>query len=144
MQNPIIISFLFADKVFREMETGKVHIAGTFNQLASNRFPMVHPQFYIYLAITEMSAGQRSVSLEFRYIETGLKIMAVEQNVQSRGPIDVLELNMCFNSVQFEREGNVELVLKIDDREAMTRMLKIKKVTPPTPPSGNPINEPNS
>jgi hypothetical protein len=134
MQNPIIISFLLADKVFREMETGKVHIAGTFNQLSAARFPMTHPQFYIYLAITEMATGQRSVSLEFRYIETGLKIMAVEQNVQSRGPIDVLELNMCFNSLQFERDGNVEMVLKIDDREAMTRMLRVKKVDmPPNP-----------
>ena len=138
MQNPIIISFLFADKVFREMETGKVHIAGTFNQLSSFRFPMVHPQFYIYISMTELGTGQRSISLEFRYLETGFKIMAIEQHVQSRGPIDVIEVNMCFNNIQFERDGNVECVLKVDDREAMTRVLRVKKIDgPQNPPSGS-------
>jgi hypothetical protein len=136
MQNPIIISFLFADKVFREMETGKVHIAGTFNQLSSLRFPMVHPQFYIYMSMTELGTGQRNVSLEFRYLETGLKIMAIEQHVHSRGPLDVIEVNMCFNNIQFESEGNVECALKVDDREAMTRVLRVKKIdAPQNPPS---------
>jgi hypothetical protein len=130
MQNPIIVAFLLADKVFREMETGKVHIAGTFNQLSSTTFPMVHPHFFLYLAITELTEGQRNVGLQLRYLETGLKVLSVEQPIQSRGPLDVIEINLCFNSVRFASEGNIECLLTVDGCDAMTRMLKLKKVEP--------------
>ena len=60
MNTPIVVAFLLADKVFREMETGKVHVAGTFNQLATTKFPMIHPQFFVYLALTEVPAGSKA------------------------------------------------------------------------------------
>jgi hypothetical protein len=113
------------------METGKVHVAGTFNQLSSIRFPMVHPQFYLYLAMTELTEGQRKVGLNLHYLETGQKVLHVEQNIQSRGPLDVIEMNLCFNSIKFAEEGNIECTLSVDDEEAMTRVLKIRKVEPP-------------
>ena len=131
MQNPIVIAFLLADKVFREMETGKVHVAGTFNQLATVQFPMVHPQFFVYLALTEMQTCNKTLGMKFQYIETGEKIIDIKQTVSSRSPLDVIEVNMCFNTVKFSREGSVELTLSINDEILMTRALRIRKVDPP-------------
>lgn len=130
MQTPIVMAFLLADKVFREMETGKVHVAGTFNQLSAFSFPMVHGQFFVYLCITECAVGERQLKLGLRYIETGSRILEVFQSITSRGPIDPIEVNLCFNNIRFEQEGNVELVLWLDDAEVMTRTLRIRKVDP--------------
>ena len=131
MQTPIVIAFLLADKVFREMETGKVHIAGTFNQLATLQFPMIHPQFFVYLAITELPTGSKNMGMTFQYIETGEKVLDIKQSISSRSPLDVIEVNMCFNTVKFSQEGNVELTLSVDDQNLMTRVLRIRKVDPP-------------
>jgi len=138
MNPPIVIAFLLADKVFREMETGKVHVAGTFNQLATTKFPMVHPQFFVYLAMTEVPAGTKNLGMSFQFIETGEKILEVKQPVTSRSPLDVIEVNMCFNAVNFSQEGNVELTLSFDDKDLMTRVLRVRKVEPPKHPGAPP------
>jgi len=125
------MAFLLADKVFREMETGKVHIAGTFNQLSTLRFPMLHPQFYIYLCMNDLDSGEHVLKLEFRYLETGLRVMDLQQPVKSRGPLDAIEVNMCFNSIRFEQEGTVEISLEVDGQAVANRSLRIRKVVPP-------------
>jgi hypothetical protein len=131
MRAPIVMAFLLADKVFREMETGKVHIAGTFNQLSSLRFPMLHPQFYIYLCMNDLDEGDHKLKLEFRYLETGLRVMDIEQPVKSRGPLDAIEVNMCFNNIRFEQEGSVEISLELDGQAVANRSLRIRKIVQP-------------
>lgn len=122
------------------METGKVHVAGTFNQLATLQFPMVHPQFFVYLALTEVPAGNKTLGMKFQYIETGEKVLDIKQTVSSRSPLDVIEVNMCFNTVKFSQEGNVELTLFVDDQPLMTRVLRIRKVDPQQFPNQPPPN----
>lgn len=131
MRPPTVMAFLLADKVFREMETGKVHIAGTFNQLSTLRFPMMHPQFYIYLCMNDLDAGDHKLKLEFRYLETGLRVMDLEQPVKSRGPLDAIEVNMCFNNIRFEQEGSVEISLEVDGHAVANRSLRIRKIVTP-------------
>ena len=127
MSKPLLIAFLLADKVFREMETGKVHVAGTFNQLSATRFPMVHPQVYVYLALTDLKAGKRILDIEMHYIESGEKVVKVSQPMESPGPLEVIEFNLCFNHLSFRQPGNVELILSCDDEIVATRMLKIRE-----------------
>jgi hypothetical protein len=128
MDKPILLSFLLADKVFREMETGKVHIAGTFNQLSAMTFPMVHPQFFTYIAISALKPGAHKMGMQLNYLDTGEKLLQVEQEFNSPGPLDVIEMNMCFNQMVFKREGDVELILEINGNIMQTRKLMLKKI----------------
>jgi hypothetical protein len=128
MESPIILSFLLADKVFREMETGKVHIAGTFNQLSAFSYPMVHPQFFSYIAVTALKAGKHQLGMELSYFESGEKLLKVDQEIKSGGPLEVIEMNMCFNQIMFKNHGNVELVLKLNNEIMQTRKLILKKI----------------
>lgn len=128
MHIPVLMAFLLADKVFREMETGKVHIAGTFNQLASLNFPMVHPQFYVYLALTDLREGLHKIALDIRYMETGEPVLKVEQEIQSPGPLEVIEFSMCFNRISFPKEGDVEMLLNCGEAVISSRILKIRSI----------------
>jgi hypothetical protein len=128
MGNPIILSFLLADKVFREMETGKVHIAGTFNRLSAYAFPMLHPQFFTYIAISDLSIGEHSLMMELQYFESGEKLLRVDQKIKSSSPLEVIEVSMCFNQIVFKDPGNVELILSLNGQIMQTRKLVLKKL----------------
>jgi hypothetical protein len=128
MENPLILSFLLADKVFREMETGKVHIAGTFNQLSASSFPMVHPQFFAYIAVSALKKGSHQLGMQLSYIDTGEKLLQVDQKFESPGPLDVIEMNLCFNQIIFKKEGSVELVLLVNSEILQTRKLILKNI----------------
>lgn len=128
MEKPIVVAFLLADKVFREMETGKVHIAGTFNQLAAVNYPMTHPQFHAYLGLTELKEGEHRVKIELSYFDTGYKILNVDQLIQSPGPLEVLELNMCFNRVSFPEPGDAQILVSLNDTILLSRKLVLKKL----------------
>lgn len=134
MNNPIVLAFLLADKVFREMETGKVHVAGTFNQLTSVNFPLVHPIFYVYLCMSDLKQGQINMGFEMRYLETGEQVLKVEQPIQSPGPADIIEMNLCFNNIAFRQAGSIELVLTCNGQQFASRVLHIKQANvPPIP-----------
>jgi len=110
------------------METGKVHIAGTFNQLSAFSYPMVHPQFFTYIAVTGLQSGSHQLGLELSYFDSGEKLLKVDQEINSGGPLEVIEMNMCFNQIMFKKHGNVELVLKLNDQIMQTRKLILKKM----------------
>lgn len=127
-RQPKLLAFLLADKVYRELETGKVHVSGTFNQLAAPSIPMIHQLFYVYLCLTDLKAGNRLLTLDIRYLDTGEEVFKVNQPVDSQGPQEVIEMNLCFKQITFQQEGTIELILTCDDKEISNRTLSIKKI----------------
>lgn len=111
MSRPYVHAFLLADKVFREAETGKVHIAGTFNRIGATQFPFHFPQLYIYLALSDLKAGTHEIVMEIRHLELNKSILKIHQPMESPGPLDVIEIIVCFNRVPIEDEGNVEITV---------------------------------
>lgn len=131
MEHPVVHAFLFADKVFREAETSKVHVAGTFNRIMGHKLPLVHPCFFVYLCLNNIVGAQHRLSMEVRYLETGREILAISQQLRPLSPLDVVELNFAFNNVTFSESGLVEFVIKYNDEFLSSRTLAIDLVAPP-------------
>lgn len=131
---PVLVALLLADKVFREMETGKVHVAGVFNQINSNKIPVMVPTFSIYFAITDLLEGNHKLDLEIRYMESGTRLVKLDREFRSPGPLEVLEMNFCLNMVNFTEEGSVELILSVGGEIIGNRVLRIRKVDGNAPP----------
>ncbi len=140
MNPPILLAFLLADKVFREAETGKVHVAGTFNRVGALQFPFVFPQIHVYLALTDLAGGRHTLSLEIRHMDRNETLLKVQQPIQGSGPLDVIEVILIFNGVPIPEPGSLELVAGVDDNVVATRLLRVltREEFPTPPPPGGP------
>lgn len=131
---PVVIAFLVADKVFREAETGKVHVAGTYNRIVSPSFPMVFSPLFIYLAMTDLREGRHDIGLEIRHLESGKLVLKVSQPIQSPGPLEVIEAIFCFGRLLLQEEGLLEMSVSCNGSLAASRSLHVKQIQLAAPP----------
>lgn len=131
---PLLLAFLLADKVFREAETGKVHVAGTFNKVGAVSFPFMFNQLFIYLAMTDLREGKHELSVELRHLDGNRPILKVAHPIQSPGPLDVIEVSMGFNRVMIHEEGCLEFELRCDGAVVSGRTLRVVKMEGTIPP----------
>lgn len=52
-QPPLPLALVIADTIWRDFGTSKRAILGCFSAIGSDRFPAIHPQIAIYVALTE-------------------------------------------------------------------------------------------
>lgn len=52
---PKVRAFLICDGAFRDPSTGKVSLTGTFDNIASKKFPAVHGNFAVYFKVTDLN-----------------------------------------------------------------------------------------
>lgn len=126
ISDPYLLGFILCDRVFREHETGKVHVSGTFNQLAARKMPLVHNMFYIYLCLTNVKAGNRMLTLDINYLDNDEEVHRLNHPFEGPGLSEILEICLSFSQISFSHEGTVELVLHIDNEQIAQRPLKIK------------------
>jgi hypothetical protein len=119
---------LVADSVFREEGTRKVHIAGTFNYISAAKFPARHDSLSLFLAVTELRAGEHKARIEFSYRdEDEQKVLEAEGPINAKSPLQVSELNFRFRGIVFPKPGTIEIAFYLDDEPIQIRKFKVLK-----------------
>jgi hypothetical protein len=122
--------FTFCD--FAQENGGKLTIVGTFDTIISRKFPCVHPQLsvVIRLRFDLWEFSNHGFRIETRDLDGEMNIEAISGNIEVKGvgnATAVSHLLFGISNLRFKAPGVVNFVLFLDDKEAGTIPLYIRK-----------------
>jgi hypothetical protein len=122
--------FTFCD--FAQESAGKLTIVGTFDTIIARQFPCIHPQLsvVIRLRFDLWEFAQHNFRIETVDLEGELNMEAITGSLDVKGvgnATAVSHLVFTISNLRFQREGVVNFVLYIDDKEITTLPLYIRK-----------------
>ncbi len=132
---PIVLAMIICDHYYRDVNTGKSVISGTFSTISSASFPSNHGNCAVYIALTDV-ASTGEAQLEFRKEGGGFSMQLPPWSV---GTPDnrraVVEIGGNINGLPLPQQGDYEFVLKWNGQEIAQRHLNAFKmnVEPPRP-----------
>jgi hypothetical protein len=114
METPTVNALVFADRVFRDIESKKWIIAGVFNTIGFREFPGTYDWIEVFFQVTNL--GQR-VDLRFRIeaAETGEALLEFGGPIGSPSPLNVVEQKVVLRGVKFPKPGKYWLQLVSDE-----------------------------
>jgi hypothetical protein len=122
--------FTFCD--FAQETGGKLTIVGTFDTIIARNFPCVHPQLsvVIRLRFDIWEFAQHNFRIETVDLEGELNMDTISGTLDVKGvgnATAVSHLVFSISNMRFQKEGVVNFVLYIDDKELTTLPLYIRK-----------------
>jgi len=107
-------AILLADHVYRDAETGKCVIAGTFNRIGANRFPAVHPMASLYLHLTDF-VGKARLKLRIASDRSGEVLGERAFTVESVDRLGSCEVTVRLNNLTFPEPGKYAIEIYSED-----------------------------
>ena len=122
--------FTFCD--FAQENGGKLTVVGTFDTIVSRNFPCVHPQLsvVIRLRFDIWEFSNHSFRIETRDLNGEMNMDAICGNVDVKGvgnATAVSHLVFTISNLHFKEPGVINFVLIMDEKEAGTIPLYIRK-----------------
>ena len=128
MNEPVLLALLFADRVITE-DNGKKGIIGTFTRFGSETFPVTFPPWAIYACITNIQ-GKHTFAFDLVKRDSGEIVFPIQGEFQVNHMEEPVELTINLNGVTFQEEGYYNLLFKIDNEIAGSRILIVDKRKP--------------
>ena len=126
MGEPVFLALLTADRVIVE-KNDKKGIIGTFNRLASPKFPARFPQWWIYASVANL-VGTHSFTLFIAEDETGKRIFNAAGNVEIQDVSQVVELTIPVAKCTFPTAGSYTVLFELDGAQVGARILKVDRL----------------
>ena len=131
MGEPVFLALLTADRVIVE-KNDKKGIIGTFNRLASPKFPARFPPWWIYASVTNL-VGPHSFALLLIEDDSGNKIFSATGSVEIQSVSHVVELTIPVAKCTFPGAGSYTVLFELDGNQVGARVLKVDRlIAPPT------------
>ena len=125
---PIVLSMILCDYYYRDAQSGKSVLAGTFSSINSAGFPSKHGNCAIYLSITDV-ATPGTAQLIFRKEGTDFSMQLPPWQVEVPAErTAVIEIGGNINGLPLPEPGNYEFVLLWDNHEIASRRLLVQHV----------------
>jgi hypothetical protein len=124
MTPPIPLTLLICDHVWRDPNSGKYSLLGTFSALGSSVFPIV-TNMAVYFAVTE---GQGELPIRLELIDVDEERPAVfdaEGMFVFEHPRQVIEGTFGFTNLEFPEPGEYRLKLFVAGEFLMERALHL-------------------
>lgn len=127
-QLPQVLTMTIADVVHRDPGTGKFSILGTYNAIAAQDFPCIHPSLGVFLALTD---GMGKTPLLLRLIDAEEErppVFKIEATVSFVDPTQVAEMGFACQGVKFPEPGEYRLQLFAGGEPLLERRLFVHAV----------------
>lgn len=125
---PIVQAFLLADRVFRDVETGKVIIAGTFNTIRAHAFPTAHLSGAdIYLALTDF-AGEVPLKLQLKHAKSDSTMVELAFPVVAKNKLQLTECKLSMPPLMFTSAGEYHIELVHADSNVHIATIRLQVV----------------
>lgn len=115
---PLVISFVTCDGVHIDQASGKYYLLGIFSNIRARQFPVVHPQMFWFLILTDVAVGQHKLKIHLG-MPTDKPVMELEREFESQSPLHRIHLINEIKNLRFEHEGNYSLIVEINDDPIM-------------------------
>ena len=122
--------FTFCD--FAQENGGKLTIVGTFDTIISRKFPCIHPQLSVVIRIRfdMWEFNNHPFRIETRDLNGELSMEPISGNLDVRevgNSTAVSHLVFTIGNLHFKNPGTVNFILFLDDKEAGSLPLYIRK-----------------
>lgn len=111
---PLLLTFVCCDAVHMDPATGKYYLLGMFSGIRARQFPVVHPQMYWFITLTDVQIGEHSLKASLG-MPGEPPLMQFERKFQSQSPVHRIHLINDIKNLQFSQPGDYSLVLEIND-----------------------------
>jgi hypothetical protein len=101
---PSVLSINVCDSIIRDEFTKKVSLIGLFNAIRANSFPCTHPLLHVYVALTN-GHGRYQTDIRFLNLADNKPIVGMKGHLEFQNPLQVVELNVCWQRLRFEKSG---------------------------------------
>ncbi len=129
MLKPIVLAMVVCDHYYRDMNTGKSVLAGTFSSINSPSFPAKHGNCAVYVALTDV-AQDGSLQLEFKKEDGSFGMRLPPQQVKCpENRRAVIEIGVTINGLPLPSEGEYEFVVLWEDTEVFSRRMRAVKIS---------------
>lgn len=131
---PVVLAMIVCDAIHQDPSTKKCTLLGTFSTISGRRFPVVHPQLAVHVALTE-GRGQVRIRLTLVGSDEHQKpLFSGEGTIEFRDPRVVAELNFRLVNVTFPRPDEYRFQVFANDTLLSERRLMVHQARPMTPP----------
>jgi len=125
---PIVLAMIIADHYYRDSNTGKSIITGTFNSINCSDFPTKHGNCAIYISLTDI-ATSGAVKLIFRKVDGDFTMNLPEWEVEAPSERhSIVEIGGNIAGLPFPDEGIYEFIVMWNNEEICSRRLIAHKV----------------
>lgn len=111
---PMVITFATCDGVHLDRGSGKYYLMGIFSNIRAAKFPVVHPQMFWFIILTEVTVGRHVLKISLG-LPAEDPIMNLERPFVSRSPAHRLHLVNQINNLKFDKPGNYSAVVEVDE-----------------------------
>jgi hypothetical protein len=136
---PEVKAFLVCDQILHDAPTNKKSLIGVFHDLASTRFPAVHPSLWIYANLTD---ARGKYEFEFRLIDLARGAMLGAGSpppVDIPDPLRTTEFSAQLRNITFPGPGTYEFHLIVNKKLIATKSIRVVLVDD----KGRPVAEGN-
>jgi len=131
---PSVLSINVCDAIIRDEQSKKVSLIGLFNIIRATSFPCTHPLMHVYIALTN-GHGKYRTEVRFVSLEEGKPIMGMIGELNFQNPLQVIEMNLCWQRLNFEKPGDYEVEVLCDGERVEARKFMVTGPQQEIPPT---------
>ena len=110
---PSVLSINVCDAIIRDELSKKVSLIGLFSIIRANSFPCTHLSMHVYIALTN-GHGKYKTEVRFVSLEESKPIIGMIGELNFQNPLQVIEMNLCWQRLNFEKPGDYEVEVLCD------------------------------
>lgn len=101
---PHCISILISDEIYRDEQTKKLIVVGTFNNINARSFPHKHPRFSVLFTLTN-GQGTWDLCLAVEHARSGQRIFAMQGPARLSNPLQIADIHIVLEDIFFPEAG---------------------------------------
>jgi hypothetical protein len=121
---PQALALVICDTVIDDRTTGKKTLVGIFNNIASQKVPVRHPELHVFVSLTDGN-GVYGAKLECRHRDSGEKVFELKGDIRFDDPNGVVELNFALHGIVFSKFGMHSFDFYCDDKIVSSRKFMV-------------------
>lgn len=122
---PVCLSLIVCDDIYRDEETKKLILVGTFNVVNVGSLPAPHPKFSVLFTLTD-AKGEYGLTLRIEHEQSGQLVFQIHGPLQIEDPLAICDFNLTLSGVTFRDPGKHWIILEADGQVLMQRPILVQ------------------
>jgi len=120
---------IICDDVFRDEQTHKLILVGTFNSIWTDRLPCVHPKMCVLFTLTNGN-GTYDSTLTIEHEKTAEKVVELSGPMNIADPLSIADFHVELGKLKFRHAGKYWVALSADGEILQQRPFNVAQMSP--------------
>ena len=123
---PDCVSILVCDDVYRDEQTKKMVIVGTFNTILAVSMPVRHGKMNVLMTLTN-GRGKFELCLSVAHAGSGATILEVKGPMELQDPLQMADINVELLGIEFSQDGRYWIDVKANGKLIAQRPIIVQR-----------------